>query len=233
MAQCFEKGGGVPQSNETALSFYRCAAKLGLVDALHTYGIITYHGYVGCPKDQNTGYYYMKVAAKKADKLCPYPLYDLGLFYEQGGRECGVSEDYKYALENFEKGAKLGDPNCKYRLALSYEYGDLELRKNKQKSIEYYKSAASSGSVEAQFYLSECYLSGKARYIERSYEKCYKWSLNGAVKGHPGCAFRCGECAMTGTGTEENILEALFWFEIAQVFGHGDALIKIHELREK
>merc|ERR1712133_119951 len=198
MAQCFEKGCGVPQSNETALSFYRCAAKLGLVDALHTYGIITYHGYVGCPKDQNTGYYYMKVAAKKADKLCPYPLYDLGLFYEQGGRECGVSEDYKYALENFEKGAKLGDPNCKYKLALSYEYGDLELRKNKQKSIEYYKS-----------------------------------SLNGAVKGHPGCAFRCGECAMTGTGTEENILEALFWFEIAQVFGHGDALIKIHELREK
>ncbi|ORD94694.1 CHR2 [Enterospora canceri] len=233
LAQCFEKGSGVSQSNETALSFYRCAAKLGLVDALHTYGMITYHGFVGSPKDQNTGYYYMKVAAKKADKLCPYPLYDLGLFYESGGNECGVSEDFVYALENFERGAQLGDPNCKFKLAQAYEFGDLKLKKNKSKSLELYKSAAESGSVEAQFYISECYLSGKTKQLNRNYFKSYKWAIQGAIKGHPSCAYKCGESAMTGTGTDANVLDALFWYEIAKVFGHGDADQKIKELNYK
>lgn len=231
LAQCFEKGIGVSISQEQALSFYRCAAKLGLTDAVHTYGIIMMYGYCGATKDQNTGYYYMKIAAKKADKNCPFPLYDLGMFYENGTNDCGVNEDYKYAYENFYRGAKLGDPNCKFKLGQCHEFGDLNVKKDREKSIKYYKSAAEYGCVEAQYLISEYYLTGKLRILKKSYEKSFFWTLRGATKGHSGCAFNCGEYTLTGTGTEKDLLGALFWFEISNVLGHSDAKEKIDQLQ--
>lgn len=230
LAQCFDKGTGVSASPDQSLSFYRCAAKLGQTEAMHTYGMVMCYGYLNAPKDENTGYYYLKVAAKKADKLCPYPLFDLGLFYEDGVNNAAITEDYKYALQCFEKGAKLGDPNCKFKLGQSYEYGDLTLRKNPEKSVKYYKSAADNGSVDAQYLISEYYLTGKSNMIEKSYSKSYQWAVLGATKCHAPSAFKCGEYALTGTGTDKNILESQFWFEIAKVCGHQDADTKLAEV---
>ena len=233
LAQCFEKGLGVCVSSEKALSFYRCAAKLGLCEALHLFGLATCQGYVGAVRDENTGYYYLKMAVKKADRLCPYPLYDMGLFYSKGENDCGISEDQKFAIENFEKGAELGDPNCKFRLGQLYEFGDLLCKKNREMAVQYYLEAANAGQIEAQYIISEYYLTGRTNKIEKSYEKSFKWALAGATKGHANCAFKCGESALTGTGTNKNILDALFWFKVAKSYGHADADSKINELEYK
>ncbi|OQS53446.1 SKT5-like protein [Ecytonucleospora hepatopenaei] len=233
LGQCFEKGFGVYASTEKALSFYRCAAKLGLTEALHLYGMIMFNGYIGAMKDENTGHYYLKMAVKNADKYCPYPLYDMGLFYENGENSCGITKDFSFSLENYEKGAELGDPNCKYKMGQCYEYGDMGLDIDKKKSAQFYTEAANSGQIDAQWILSEYYLTGKKPHIEKSYEKSYGWALAGATKGSERCAFKCGECALSGTGTEENILDAYFWFLISKYLGSADADDKIKEVEHK
>ena len=67
--------------------------------------------------------------------------------------------------------------------------------------------------------------------VKKSYEKSFFWTLRGATKGHSGCAFNCGEYTLTGTGTEKDLLGALFWFEISNVLGYSDAKEKIDQLQ--
>ncbi|KAL6122185.1 hypothetical protein NUSPORA_00805 [Nucleospora cyclopteri] len=232
LAQCFERGMGTPISAGRALSFYRCAAKLGLTDGLHAYAMILYNGYVGATKDISTGLYYLKVAAKKANKLCPYPLYDLGLHFEQGD-VIELSNDHKYALNLFTKGAKLGDPNSQFKLGQVYEFGDLKQRKNMKKAIDFYKKAAENGHVEAQYMMSELYLVGKSNIIPRSYEKSYQWARFAATKGHSEAAQTCGDCAYTGTGTNKNILDSLWWYKIAEMYGNVESKDKIKNLESQ
>lgn len=233
LGQCFEKGLGVYPSEENALSFYRCAAKLGLTEALHLFGMVTLNGYLNTMKDENTGCYYLKMAAKKADKLCPYPLFDMGLFYEKGEENCGITADYTFAIEQFENGAKLGDPNCKYKLGQCYEFGDLKCVKNKRKATSYYLDAAKAGQIEAQYLVSDYYLTGKTSVIEKSYKKSFEWARAGATKCSADCAYKCGESAYTGTGTDKNILDAMFWFQISEQLGSTAATDRIKEVEQQ
>lgn len=61
LAQCYENGKGTSRNIEKALYFYRCAAKLGLPDALHSYGSILVNGCLGSEVDEKTGLDYLSL----------------------------------------------------------------------------------------------------------------------------------------------------------------------------
>lgn len=233
LAQCYEMGKGTDRDTDQALYFYRCAAKLGLTDALHTYGSILSNGYLGAEVDEKTGLHYLSLAAIKADKIYPYPLFDIGKWYETKNGALDVPVDEKYSFGVYLKGANLNDPNCQYRVAKCLENGELKKRKNLSKAIGWYKRAAESGQIDAQLKLFGYYSSGIGKCLKRDLGLSYFWALRAGTKGCARAMFYLGEFSMSGSGIRKDILLALWWYTISSSMGSREGAIKMKQTRDE
>lgn len=229
LGQCYEKGIGTPIKIDKALTFYRIAAKLGSVEAMHTYGAIQISGECGVKKDVSAGLFYLQLAVKKADDSYPYPFFDLAKCYDSTLNTVLIREA-DYAFELYYEGASMGCPNCQHRIAKTYEYSELNIEINLNESVYWYKRAAENGHVDAQLAISSLYFTGIENVLECDSVKAYFWALKAASKGHPNAAYSVGEFVETGTGIIADPIHALWWFSIAANLGHNQANSKIHDL---
>lgn len=233
LAICFEKGIGTSRDYERALYFYRCAAKLGQVDGLHVYGAILANGYLGARMDQNTGLHYLSLASITANKMYPYPLYDIAGWYEKKQDAAGCVVDQRYALELYIKGAELGDPNSQYRLGRCYENGELETEACINKAVQWYKRAAVNGQSEAQLMLFGFYSSGVPGVLKKDSGASYYWALRAGIRGNARAVFFLGEYARSGIGIEEDILLALWWYTISASMGSYEGRMKMQQTKSE
>ena len=67
----------------------------------------------------------------------------------------GVKKDGVKAIEWYEMGAKLGDPDCMTNIAYMYEKGKSGLKKDLKKAAEWYKKAADAGVEGAEYVLQK------------------------------------------------------------------------------
>lgn len=230
LGQCHEKGIGAEAKVEKALTFYRVAAKLGSVEALHTFGAILLYGECGIEKDLSTGMFYIQLAVKQADSSYPYPFFDLAKCYDPDNPGC-ITKDAEYAFEIYQSGAHLGCPNCQHRIARAYEYAELNAEMNMEESVFWYQKASRNGHVDAQLMMSTFYFRGVPNVLEADSVQAYFWALKAACKGHPNAAFTVGEFIETGIGINTDKTHALWWYSIAESFGHTQASAKIADLR--
>ncbi|KAG0417745.1 Chitin synthase regulatory factor 3, partial [Dictyocoela roeselum] len=93
LAQCYEKGIYKRKNLVKALTFYRLAAKLGLVEAQHTFGSILIYGDLNAQRDISCGIFYLKLAIKNSNSEYPYPYFDLARVYESNNNIQGVVPD--------------------------------------------------------------------------------------------------------------------------------------------
>lgn len=227
LAQCNEKGRGTTKDVKKALYFYRCAAKLGITDALHTYGSIIMNGFLDAPKDERLGMHYLSLAAIQADLIYPYPLFDIGKKYEKKGDTLDIIADETYAYSIYLKGAILNDPNCQNKIARCYENGELKKHKNLKKAIAWYKKAAEGGQIDSQLKLFAFLSSGIPGIIKKDLKSSYFWALRAGTKGFSRSMFYLGELSLSGSGTEQNIILAYWWYKIAACNGSREGQIKM------
>lgn len=226
IAQCYEKGIGKERNMKRALYFYRCAAKLGLVDAMHTYGIIILFGDVNYNNELEVGYFYLKLAAKKATNAYPYPLYDLARCYEKGEGPNIIQPDNFYAFKLYSRGAALDRPNCQFRVGKCFENGELGQERDSTRALEWYMKAADLGQSDAQLVLSTLFLSGVKSVFKRNYEMAFLFGLRAATREHTVAAYLLSECYEQGVGVKKNAQLAFWWNKIAEEFQkiHKDPL---------
>jgi uncharacterized protein len=233
MAQCFEKGIGKPRSHGSALDFYRCSAKLGYVVGMHIYGSVLIRGDLKGLKDMQSGLFYLKLATRKADSSYPFPYYDLALCHESSSGIIEVEPDDAYAFKLYKRGAMLNCPNCQYRVARCYEYGELDQEQDFEKAVEWYGKAASLGQIDAQMAYSKFLFTGIEGVLMPDPRKSFYWVLKAAVRGSGQAAFSTAEFVESGHGTRKNVLLALWWYTVASEFGHSHAHYKIAQLRRQ
>jgi TPR repeat protein len=233
LAQCFEKGIGKPKSMSRALTFYRCAAKLGLIEALHTYGAILIYGDLGSKRDPAGGLFYLKLATKNSNENYPYPYFDLARCFEADNPIKEIVSDDAYAFELYLKGAKLGCPNCQYRIGRALEYGELGSEKDLESAVFWYNKAGESGQVDAQLALSGFYFTGIHDVLEKNPTQAYVWALRAAVRGHMAAAYCVAEFIESGIGVKRDIMHALWWYTIAHMLGHTRAKAKMDGLKSQ
>ncbi|KAI5168593.1 uncharacterized protein PAEPH01_0259 [Pancytospora epiphaga] len=233
LAQCYERGLGTHKNLAKAVYFFRCAAKLGLTDGMHVYGMVLAHGYMGAPRDMELGLHFLSLASLKASRIYPYSLFDIGQWYENNSNDANIISDSEYSFEIYYKGTQLNDPNCMHRLGLAYQNGDFGRKVNQSKAFEFYRMAAKQGQIDAQLAVSEIYFNGVGARKKRSPDQSYFWALKAATKGSARAGFILGEYAVRGYGVKQNMLLSLWWFTIASSFGSEEASKKIVELKHE
>ena len=89
--------------------------------------------------------------------------------------EPGLKQSDKRALENFQKGMKLGDPVCMNEMGRYNESGSKVDKSPKlaKKAFEHYQKAALKGYACAQYNLGICYSNGVG--VEKSNSKAREW----------------------------------------------------------
>lgn len=233
LAQCYEKGLGTSRNLSKAAYFFRCVAKLGLIDGMHVYGAILINGLFESEKDVRTGLHFLSLASLKASKIYPYALFDMGRYYENKFKIHDVSVDEIYAFEIYNHGASLNDSNCLYRLAIAYEHGELNQQINKNRAFDYFKRAAQFGHIDGQMYLCEIYCTGSEYGVSQNPEQSFYWGLKTATKGHGRAAYILGEFHKRGFGTEQNLIKSLWWFLISKEFGCKEADSQVSKIKNE
>ncbi|KAG5858630.1 hypothetical protein KMI_13g19220 [Encephalitozoon hellem] len=219
VAQCYEKGVGKKRNTRNALHFYRCAAKLGLVDAMHTYGVIILFGNIENDSDLETGYFYLRLAARKATHTYPYALYDLARCYERGKGPDIISPDDSYAFKLYLKGGSLDCPNCQFRVGRCFENGELGQEKDVVRALEWYAKAADLGQSDAQLRLSALFLNGFESMVEKNHRLAFKFGLRAAIGENVSAAYLVSDFYKQGVGVKRNALLSLWWGRIAEELG--------------
>ena len=114
----YQRGLGVAQNFQKALSWFEKAAAQNLPEANVNLGLLYFDG-LGVTQDQQKAFRLFSIAAR--DKL-PEAHHMLGLQLYQG---IGVPSDFQTALQHFRDAAVLGYPESQYMLAFLYQSGDL------------------------------------------------------------------------------------------------------------
>ncbi|BGP23180.1 Chitin synthase 4 [Rhodotorula toruloides] len=221
-AQCLEFGWGTRKDLSKAVSFYRRAAVLSHVGAMHRLGLAELNGELGLTKRPKDGVQWLTRAAELADQVDPpqpQSLHELAILHEKG-MENVVFQDEEYAAELLARAAELQYAPSAYRLGECYEYGKMGCPQDAALSIHYYNIAAQQNHPAACFALTAWYLVGSPGVLPQSDTEAYLWAKKAAEAGLAKAEYACGYFTEIGIGTCKDQREALEWFRKAAL--HGD-----------
>ena len=130
--------------------------------------------------------------------------YLIGEDYERGRN---VTQDYKKAVEWYEKAIEYGNTDAEFSLGRCYYQGE-GVEQNIPKAIELYRIAAEKDNVEAQSYLG-------IHLIEEDGVEAAKWLLNAAEQDDMVAQGFLGIMYCNGIGVEQDEVQALNWLREA------------------
>ncbi|GJN87173.1 hypothetical protein Rhopal_000118-T1 [Rhodotorula paludigena] len=221
-AQCMEHGWGTRKDWSKAVSFYRRAAVLSHVQAMHRLGLAELNGELGLTKRAKDGVQWLTRAAELADQVeppQPQSLHELAILHEKG-IENVVFQDEEYAAELLARAAELQYAPSAYKLGECYEYGKMGCPQDAALSIHYYNIAAQQNHPAACFALTAWYLVGSPGILPQSDTEAYLWAKKAAGGGLAKAEYACGYFTEVGIGTYKDERDALEWFRKAAA--HGD-----------
>ncbi len=220
----------VEENDETALEFYRKAAKLGHVNSVRA--VIIREKEFGLAK---TLEFLCDVAlAGNADAAC-----QLACRYEQGD---GVEQSAEKCREWYLKGIELGSADAARRLGDHYFFGGCGFEADVAQGLEYYRKAVEMGDSTAAYRLGELYFygdeatsvrglpvglkSGLAKDEAKAVELYRKAAEQDGARESDAAAYRLGLCYLNGTGVEKDEAKAREWLRRAEL---GDARLTLAE----
>ncbi|MBQ8362997.1 MAG: sel1 repeat family protein [Thermoguttaceae bacterium] len=230
LAQAYYYGGDVEENKETALEFYRKAAKLGHVNSVRA--VCLWEEKWGTAK---TLEFLCDVAlAGNADAAC-----NLAARYAQGD---GVEQSAEKCREWYLKGIELGSADAARWLGNRYLSGNSGFETNVAQGLEYYRKAVEMGDSTAAYRLGELYFysdgaasvlglpvgwkSGLAKDEAKAVEFYRKAAEQDGARESDVAAYRLGLCYLNGTGVEKDEAKARGWLRKAEL---GDARLTLAE----
>ena len=114
--------------------------------------------------------------------------------------------------------AESGDAVAQYRLAYSYEYGNVweaeeSLSIDPEIAFYWYECSANQGYICAERALAFCYFNSYG--CEKDYKKSFEWSLKAAAQGSTRAEKLLGILLFDGMGCEQNYEQAAYWLKKA------------------
>ncbi len=257
LALLYEEGQGVKKDFGKALNWYHLAAKQGHVEAQFKFASALnedhpeanflmgemYRTGDGVPKNTDEAINRYKLAATAGHRQARSILnktYNIKVkATERTEAKNDLANDAsapdRKKIKSLIKSAEAGDPDSQYELALLYEEGK-GVQQNTVKAFEWYRRAASSGQVDAQykfatalekeqpdaiFIMGMMYMDGEG--VDKNIPEAIKRFKSAADKGHAEAQFMLGSMYAEGDGVARSDSEAKKWWQMAAVQGHKEA----------
>ena len=85
------------------------------------------------------------------------------------------------------------------------------IKKDEQKSFEWFLKSAKNQNSDAQCWVAICYQNGE-NVEEKNDQIAFKWFLKSAKNGNNYAKYEVAKCYICGIGTDKNEQKALEWF---------------------
>lgn len=128
-------------------------------------------------------------------------------------------------------GAKQGDAQAQYALALLYEYGGETVARDHKKSLQFFRKSADKQVAGACLYLGLKYEHGNG--VGQDYKKAICYYLCAARQDWPMAQFFLADFYAQGKGVKTSVLTALAWLGLAREHGYPKADIEFLQLQEQ
>lgn len=135
------------------------------------------------------------------------------------GKNYYDKEDYKDALEWFEKAAKQGHSDAQWFLGYMYDKGK-GVKQNYSKAAKWYEKAGDQGHTTAQWTLGYFYYCGWG--VPKDPVKSFEWYLKAANNGLALAQWEIGCKYKYGNGVSKDYAKAVEWFRKAADQGFAD-----------
>ena len=228
VGQLYEKGEGLPQSDEEAVKWYEKAAEQDYSPAQVELGRCYEHG-VYVPLNYETAVRWYRSAYNAGNRDGAY---HLALCYLNGN---GVDKSIHQGVILLEWAALRGLDLAQLTLAHWYSagyyyYNNSRVNVNNAAASKWYAKAAMQGNAEAQTSLGYCYLSGRG--VPESHKEAAKWFRRAAEQGDAAGQMSLGYCYEYGFGVEKSIEEARKWYRCSAEQEYYWAKIRLAHLHK-
>jgi hypothetical protein len=144
-------------------------------------------------------------------------------FYGATG-ETKLQQDFKRAVQLFERAAAQGNAEAQDDLGLCYAHGQgVEI--DHEAAAQLFQRAAEQGYPLAHYNLGNAFYEGKG--VAQSYAEAVKCYRLAAAQGHPNALFNLGVCHADGIGVAQSYDEAVKWYRLAVAQDHAGALFNL------
>lgn len=175
--------------------------------------------YQGDNKDFDKAIMHFEKAVKLGSKEAKAKLAECYFYYN--------CEDEETKKDYFDKAVKLceeGDADVSSSLLFdvgSNYWSGINVPKNDEKAVEWWRMAAEQGHARAQRNLGVCYEKGYGVPEDKS--EAVKWYTKAAKQDHVSAQYNLGICYCNGIGVPEDKSKAEEWFKKAAEQGYADA----------
>lgn len=158
----------------------------------------------------------IKILESVDDKDNPFYLYDMGIVYYDG---IDNDIDYQKALEYFSKAFERGRFNTAYLCGTIYYYGGHNVKKNMNKSVEWFKKGVQTMDADCMRSLGQIYCSTDEKY--RDVNSGIKLLENAAELGNTDAMNYLSVCYEKGENVDKDDEKSFKYAK--QAFDRGDA----------
>ena len=202
LAECYEKGDGIPQNHYAAISYYYYVAEDGDVDAQSLIANAYFTG-DGLARNITEAINWYTRAAEQGHAESQVALWKI---YEEG---IGVPQNFSLAAKWMTEAA--GKDNYEAQLTLWKWYmAGKGVSKNMASAAKWMTKTAEKGDLESQYTLAALYKKGEG--VTQDIATAAKWYLKAAEQGHAESQTWTGVQYYTGDVVEKNYEEAVKWF---------------------
>jgi enhanced entry protein EnhC len=211
LAYMYENGLTGPVDVENALKWYQMSAEQGLPMAQYLLGRFYQLGLL----NNKPNYEQAKQWYAQAQNTYAPSAVALGFIYET------VYDDYKHALDSYQRAASNNDATALYNAGLVYEQGK-NYPVDLIRASELYLKAANAGHVKAMVQLAGIYLNSSTEQ-----QKALVWYKKAAVLGDRDALYQLALLYETGVGTKIDYAEAINYYQQASQKGNVNAKLAL------
>jgi TPR repeat protein len=150
----------------------------------------------------------------------------IGWLYQCG---YGESQDYKLAMEWYQKAASAGNAQGQYYIGLLYDRG-WGVSKNYKQAINWYLKAANNGNTDAMDGIGSMYRYGTS--IAKNIPAAIKWYTKAANQANARAQFNLGYVYQFEDQVKD-LPNAVYWFQKAADNGNESAKSRVKQLKDQ
>ena len=201
----YAAGNGPAHHAGEVVKLLRVAAEKGHIMAQLALGIMYYDG-KGVPQDLAESVKWYRMAAEKGVVQAQFQL--ANLYSMQAQLSQLDSSAFSLALTKVDPSQAQLMRNIRYQLGSTVN--------GYSEAVKFYRMAAETGNVDAQYALGNIYFQGAG--VAKDYSEAMKWYQMAAQQGHGGAQCMTGHLYARGLGITQNSDEAARWYSMAAMW---------------